>query len=45
MENATILSDKYAIYAAKGTAEVNKANVTVIGTGTMTEDGGTIIRK
>ena len=45
VENATILSDKYAVYAAKGTAEVNKANVTVIGTGTMTEDGGTIIRK
>ena len=45
VENATIFSDKYAVYAAKGTAEVNKANVTVIGTGTMTEDGGTIIRK
>ena len=45
VENATIFSDKYAIYAAKGTAEVNKANVTVNGTGTMTEDGGTIIRK
>ena len=45
VESATIFSDKYAIYAAKGTAEVNKANVTVIGTGTMTEDGGTIIRK
>ena len=45
VENATILSDKYAVYAAKGTAEVNKATVTVNGTGTMTEDGGTIIRK
>ena len=45
VENATIFSDKYAVYAAKGTAEVNEANVTVIGTGTMTEDGGTIIRK
>ena len=31
--------------SSKERAEVNKANVTVIGTGTMTEDGGTIIRK
>lgn len=45
VERATIISDKYAVYAAKGTVEVNEANVTIIGTGTMTEAGGTIIRK
>ena len=45
VESATIISDKYAIYAKGGTVEVTDASVTVIGSGTMTEDGGTIIRK
>ena len=45
VESATIISDKYAIYAKGGTVEVTDANVTVTGNGTMTEAGGTIIRK
>ena len=45
VENATIISEKHAVYVAKGTAEVNTANVTVIGSGAMTEAGGTILRK
>ena len=45
VENATIISDKYAIYAKGGTVEVTDASVTVTGTGTMTEAGGTITHK
>ena len=45
VESATIISDKYAIYAKGGTVEVTDASVTVTGTGTMTEAGGTITHK
>ena len=45
LESATIISDKYAIYAKGGTVEVTDASVTVTGTGTMTEAGGKITHK
>ena len=43
VESATIISDKYAIYAKGGTVTVTDNGVTY--TGVMTEDGGTIIHK
>ncbi len=45
VESATIISDKYAIYAKGGKVEVTDASVTVTGSGTMTEAGGTIAHK
>lgn len=45
VESATIISNNYAIYAKGGKVEVIDADVTVTGTGTMTEDGGTITHK
>ena len=44
VESATIISDKYAIYAKGGTVTVDSA-VVINGTGKMTAEGGTIIRK
>ena len=44
VESATIISDKYAIYAKGGTVTVDSA-VVINGTGQMTAEGGTIIRK
>ena len=43
LEGATIISDKYAIYAKGGTVTVTDSGVTY--TGAMTEAGGTIIHK
>ena len=43
VESATIISDKYAIYAKGGTVTVDSA-VVISGTGTMKEAGGTINR-
>ena len=45
VESATIISDVYAVYAKGGTVEIVDAGVTVTGTGTMTEAGGTIEHK
>ena len=43
VESATIISDKYAIYAKGGTVTVDSA-VVISGTGTIKEAGGTINR-
>ena len=45
VESATIISDKYAIYAKGGTVTVTDSAVEINGTGTMTAEGGTIIHK
>ena len=45
VEGAKIWSNAYAIYAKGGTVTVTDSAVEINGTGTMTADGGTIIRK
>ena len=45
VESATIISNKYAIYAKGGTVTVTGSAVEINGTGIMTAEGGTIIRK
>ena len=45
VESATIISDKYAIYAKGGTVTVTTSAVHIHGNGTMKEAGGTINRK
>ena len=45
VESAKIKSNKYAVYAEGGTVTVTKAAVKIVGSGTMTEDGGKIIEK
>ena len=45
VESATIISNRYAIYAKGGTVTVSATDVVIDGTGIMTAEGGTIIRK
>ena len=45
VEGVKIWSDVYAIYAKGGTVTVTDSAVEINGTGTMTAEGGTIIRK